>query len=37
MLATFADRDDVLTLDSLGCTLALAELYAGLAFDRPRR
>ncbi len=37
VLATFANRDDLLTLDSLGCTLALADVYAGLAFDQPRR
>lgn len=36
VLATFANRDDVLTLNSLACTLALAEVYAGLAFDQPR-
>ena len=37
LLATFEQLDDVIALDSIGCTLALADVYAGIRFDQPAR
>lgn len=34
LLSTFEPLDSSLTLDSIGCTLALADVYAGIAFDQ---
>ncbi len=33
LLSTFEHLDAILTLDSIGCTLALADVYAGILFD----
>ena len=37
LLATFEQLDDVIALDVIGCTLALADVYAGIRFDQPAR
>ncbi len=37
LLATFEQLGDVIALDSVGCTLALADVYAGIRFDQPAR
>jgi Uma2 family endonuclease len=37
LLATFEQPGDVIALDSIGCTLALADVYAGIRFDQPAR
>ena len=37
LLATFEQLDDVIALDSIGCMLALADVYAGIRFDQPAR
>ena len=35
LLATFEQLGDVIALDSIGCTLALADVYDGIVFDQP--
>ena len=37
LLATFEQLGDVIALDSIGCTLGLADVYAGIKFDQPAR
>ncbi len=37
VFSTFERLGDVIALDSIGCTLALADVYAGIAFDQPAR
>ena len=37
LLATFEQLGDVIALDSIACTLALADVYAGIRFDQPAR
>ncbi len=36
-LATSGQLGDVVALDAIGCTLALADVYAGIRFDQPAR
>ena len=37
LLATFEQLGDVIALDAIACTLALADVYAGIRFDQPAR
>ena len=37
LLATFEQLGDVIALDAIGCTLALADVYDGIVFDQPAR
>lgn len=37
VLSAFEHLDNILALDSIGCTLALAEIYAGIVFDQAAR
>ena len=37
LLATFEQLGDVVALNSIGCTLALADVYDGIRFDQPVR
>lgn len=37
VLSAFEHLDNILALDSIGCTLVLAEIYAGIVFDQAAR